>query len=50
MVEQIGMRPPDPRGDSFQRYRLRPRFEQQSARGLQRIIARFFGREAAAGY
>ena len=36
MMEQIGMRAPDPRRDRFERDRLRSRLDQQDARGLKR--------------
>src|SRR3546814_10264935 len=49
MAEQIGVRPPDPRRDRLERDRLRPRFEQQRARRLERGVARFLRGHPATG-
>ncbi len=50
MVQEIGMRPPDPRGDGLERDCLRPRFEQDRARRFERDVARFDRAQAPANY
>ena len=50
MMKQVGVGSPDLRGDGFERNRLRPAFEQDSARGVERGGPAFLRAQAFSSY
>jgi len=50
MMEQVGVGPSDLGGDRFERHRLRPAFEQDSARGIERGGPAFLRAQAFSSY